>query len=169
VPVVVDFWATWCTPCHALAPVLEAAIAERAGDVELVKVDIDASPELARRFAVSGVPAVKGFRDGRVTEEFVGARSPTAVRSWLDELLAPPRSDVLVEELRASGELPEVVRALDEGSVEDALELIVSAVPATTGSDRERLREVAVALFDRLGQDDPVVTAYRRRLATALY
>jgi putative thioredoxin len=169
VPVVVDFWAEWCGPCHALAPVLEQAIGERADAVELVKVDVVANPELSRRFGVSGIPAVKGFRDGHVHAEFVGALSPTSVSAWLDELLAPPRADGLVEELRAGGELPEVVAALDADDVEGALELIVAAVPESEPAQRERLREVAVALFDRLGHDDPVAVAFRRRLAAALF
>ena len=91
------------------------------------------------------------------------------VSSFLDELLAPPRADALVEELRANGELPEVVAALDAGDVERALALIVEAVPDADAAERERLREVAVALFERLGQDDPVAAGFRRRLATALY
>jgi putative thioredoxin len=168
-PVVVDFWAEWCGPCHALAPVLESAIAERAGAVELVKVDVDANTGLAQQFGVSGIPAVKAFRDGRVVKEFVGAQSPTSVSVFLDDVLAPPRADALVEELRAAGELPDVVAALDAGDVERALELLVDAVPGAAGDDRERLRDVAVALFERIGQDDPLVAGYRRRLATALF
>ena len=68
-----------------------------------------------------------------------------------------------------SGELPEVVSALDAGDVERALGLIVDAVPDAGADERERLREVAVALFDRLGQDDPLASSFRRRLASALY
>jgi thioredoxin len=169
VPVVVDFWAPWCGPCHALAPVLEQAVGDRGGAVELAKVDVDANPDLSRRFGVSGIPAVKGFRDGRVVTEFVGARSPTMVSSWLDELLAPPRADALVDELRAAGELPDVVDALDAGDVERALSLIVEAVPGAEPERRARLREVAVALFEQLGHDDPVAATFRRRLAAALY
>ncbi len=169
VPIVVDFWAAWCGPCRALGPAIEQAVGERTGQVELVKVDVDANPGLAARFNVSGIPAVKGFRNGSVAAEFVGARSAAAIGTWLDDLLAPPRADGLVEELRASGELPEVVAALDGGDVEGALTIIVDAVLGADPPGRDRLREVAVALFDRLGQDDPLTGTYRRRLAAALY
>lgn len=169
VPVLVDFWAEWCQPCHALAPVLEAAVGERGGAVALVKVDVDANPGLSATYAVSGIPAVKAFRDGRVVAQFTGALSRPSLEVFLDELLAPPRADVLLEELRAAGELADVVAALDAGDVEGALRSIVEAVPGASPEDRDRLRDVAVALFERLGPDDPVTTTYRRRLAAALY
>jgi putative thioredoxin len=169
VPVVVDFWAEWCGPCHALTPVLEAAVAERAGEVELVKIDVDANQALSERYDVRGIPAVKGFRDGKVVAEFTGARPRALVDVFLDELLAPPRADVLLEELRASGELLEIVAAVDAGNLDEALEQIVDAVPSAPADERERLRELAVALFERLGQDSETATRYRRRLAAALF
>jgi putative thioredoxin len=169
VPVVVDFWADWCGPCHALAPVLESEIAAREGALELAKVDVDANPGLSATFGVSGIPAVKAFRNGQLVSQFVGARSRAGVAAFLDELLAPPRADALVEELRESAELPEVVAALDRGDVDGALAWIVDAVPSADTQERERLREIAVALFERLGPEHPVAIGYRRRLATALY
>ena len=169
VPVVVDFWAAWCGPCQALTPVLEEQIGARQGEVLLAKVDVDANPGLSATYQVQGIPAVKAFRDGRVVSEFVGARSPVAVSSFLDELLAPPRVDGVVEELRASGELPGVLAALEADEPERALDLVLDAIATASPEERERLRELALAVFHDLGHDDPVTVAYRRKLATALY
>ena len=112
-PVIADFWAEWCEPCHRLAPILEQEAENRDGAVELVRVDIEANPALATRFGVLSIPAVKGFRDGRVVAGFVGAVGPAVVSSFVDLLLAPPPIERALAELRSSGELPELVAALE--------------------------------------------------------
>jgi putative thioredoxin len=108
VPVVVDFWAEWCGPCRQLTPVLEKAIAARAGKVELAKVDTDAEPGLARTYGIQGIPAVKAFKDGEVASEFVGALPPQQVERFLDGLV-PSEADGLV----AQGDEESLRRALE--------------------------------------------------------
>jgi putative thioredoxin len=168
-PVVVDFWAAWCGPCRMLGPMLEREAESRAGEFELVKVDVDANQELALRYQIQGIPAVKAFRDAQVVREFVGALPQAAVAQFLDELTGPTAAERLVAELKESGELPEVVEALEQDEHERALELLLEEISAADGERRKRLLALTVALFGDLGHEHPLTMRYRRQLAATLY
>ena len=81
--VIVDFWAEWCGPCHAIAPVLERIADERAEEVTLVKVNIDEEQGLAMRYGIQSIPTVVLFKDGQPAAAAIGAQPKTALERSL--------------------------------------------------------------------------------------
>jgi thioredoxin 2 len=84
IPVLVDLWAPWCGPCHAVSPVLERLAREMAGRVKLVKVNVDESPEVALRFSAQSIPTLLLMRRGQVVARKVGAAPESALRAWVE-------------------------------------------------------------------------------------
>ncbi|MEV4327521.1 thioredoxin, partial [Microbispora rosea] len=88
VPVVVDFWASWCGPCRMVSPALQQVATELAGRIKLVKVNIDEAPETSRRFDVRAVPTLVVLRLGRVVAHRSGAAPAPVLREWVGDALA---------------------------------------------------------------------------------
>ena len=113
--VLVDFWAEWCNPCKVLGPILEAAVAHRGGQVWLVKINSDHNQELAQRFNIRGIPAVKAFVEGQLVGEFVGATDRRGVDAFIDKV-SPSEQEQALGRARAllAAKEPEGVPALLE-------------------------------------------------------
>jgi thioredoxin 1 len=82
-PVLVDFYASWCGPCRMLAPVLESLANQMAGEIKFAKVNVDESPALAAQFNITGVPALVLFKDGQPADGVVGFLPPQQLQAWL--------------------------------------------------------------------------------------
>lgn len=260
-PVIVDFWATWCGPCRELGPILERLAAESAGQFLLVKVDVDQQPGIAQAFGVRSIPHVFALRNGQLVDQFMGALPEEQIREWLAQFQPTPSDRVLQEarqleqedtaaaeakyreaqelaphddririelarmllkqhrnadcreiiaKLEARGFLePEAenikaeldlrTAAAEAGGVGDcraalaanpddprlklklaealgatqqyqeALDLCLAVVQATSGEPRNDARTTMVNLFHLLGAEADLTKTYRRKLATALY
>jgi thioredoxin 1 len=83
-PVLVDFWAEWCMPCRMLAPTIEKIAKDYAGKVKVGKLDTDANRDIASKYSISAIPTVILFKDGQVSQKFVGLRQEKDFKAALD-------------------------------------------------------------------------------------
>ena len=86
IPVVVDFWAPWCAPCRAVAPLLDKMAGEYAGQVKVAKINVDENPDLAQRFEVRGIPTLQAVESGQVVRTIVGMGNPGAIVTLFKDL-----------------------------------------------------------------------------------
>ena len=87
-PVLVDLWAQWCGPCRAVSPALEQLARDHAGEVKLVKVDVDGAQQVSQRFGVQAIPTLVVLREGAEVARQIGAAPEAALRRWLEGALA---------------------------------------------------------------------------------
>jgi putative thioredoxin len=158
VPVVVDFWAEWCVPCRTLGPLLEKLAQEAKGDFRLAKVDVDQNSNLALRYGVHSIPAVKAFRNGEIVGEFVGLQPEPRLREFLRQI-APTESDLLLEKgvsLLASGDILEAEEAFRE-----ALDLTPDSTPGLLGLAKSLLLQGRGVEANDILSDFPASKEYK--------
>lgn len=189
VPVLVDFWATWCGPCKTLGPILEKLAVEFAGGFVLAKVDVDQEQQLAGYFQVKSIPTVMLLKDGQIVDGFPGALPEGQLREFLKhhgvepkqaaepeagaELAPTPldphaevlrlRAGVLAEPDKDELKLDLALALLATGGATEA-EKLLDALPANLGSDDRAVKARARLGFAALLQDAPP----RQPLETAI-
>lgn len=196
VPVVVDFWASWCIPCRTLGPMLERLAVEADGTFRLAKVDVDQNPNLARRYTVQSIPVVKAFHQGKVVSEFTGLQPEQKLIEFLNNITPDP-ADLLVEKGKSLLEVEDWQGA--ESAFTEALDINPNQPAAILGLAKSLIvqgriqeskqylsnfpasREYTAAetlntLVDALGRsqngyefsDDPIEATYRNSLRLVL-
>jgi len=87
-PVLVDFWAQWCTPCRMLAPTVEAVAQQFSETANVVKLNVDDNPSTAQRYGIKGIPTLILFREGKEVERVVGATSKESITRMIDKYVS---------------------------------------------------------------------------------
>ena len=162
VPVIVDFWATWCGPCRTLGPALEAAVLAAKGKVRMVKVDVDQNQMIAQQLRIQSIPTVYAFWQGQPVDGFQGAIPASEIKKFIDKLSDLAGDGGLAEALEAADQM------LAEGAVADAAETfaaILGEEPENPGAYAGLMRcHLALGQID---QADAMLAAVPAAIAKA--
>ena len=86
--IMVDFWAEWCGPCRAVSPILDQIASEHSDKIKIVKLNVDDNPQMAMKYQITSIPAMKVFRNGEVVKTVIGAKPKPAIEADLAEFLS---------------------------------------------------------------------------------
>jgi len=175
VPVLVDFWATWCGPCRQLTPALEKAVRAKRGAIKLVKIDVDKHPAYAGQLQVQSIPTVYAFVDGRPVDRFMGALPDSQLNAFIDKLTGGSGANADVENLLSLGE--ESLGLDDLGGAAQAFAQVLQMEPENQkaiagmarvyladGDAEQAAQTIAMAPAE---STDPAVQSVRAQLALA--
>jgi putative thioredoxin len=150
VPVLVDFWADWCGPCHMQMPVLAKLVDEYAGKFLLAKVNTDTERQLAQEHGIRSLPTMRLYRDGQVVEEILGAQTESTLRALLDPYIERDSDKLRLAALDAH----------EQGRTEEAISMLRSAQEADPENNRVQFSLIGLYLdAGRLGEAESLLNA----------